>query len=50
MQVLFENLVLFENVGWLSSVIWCNLEVFCYILKTFNAKVTSLLHKPACKK
>ena len=44
MQVLFENLVLFENVGGLSGAIRYYLEVFCYILKTFNAKVTSLLH------
>ena len=50
-MALIQNIWCYSRalVGYLK-VIWYFLKTFCYIKKKNNAKVTCLLHKPACKK
>ena len=45
--------MLLESSGRLFGsylVLFQNLKIWCYIFKKLNAKVTCLIHKPACKK
>ena len=45
-----KNVALFENVGWLFKSYLVLFKSFLFCFKKLNAKVTYLLHKPACKR